>query len=152
MVAGDGASWGRRTKAFPDSPLLRRDVYVTCPRCLEVTESVMVMTGVTNPVSRDRSIRRFALDSSGSCPRRVMWGIGTGDGAAWGAGLKPGSVRQLREYILAVKGLISGERVSFWWAHVPNATNVASTSEPVPIIVACAGPRVLRMAAQSLTE
>ena len=107
------------------------------------------MTGVTNPVSRDPSVSAGSLLTLREvAPRRVMWGIGTGDSAAWGAGLKPGSVRLLREYILAVRGLISGETVNYGGRTFRMQRDVGSTSEPVPIIVACAGPRVLRMAAK----
>jgi 5,10-methylenetetrahydromethanopterin reductase len=134
-----------------DSPALARELYVTLAACLLDTERLAVMPSVTNPVTRDPAVTAAALYSLADlAPGRLSaLGLGTGDSALWGTGLKVAAVTRLREYISAIRGLLQGEEVSYMgrsfraeWAD-PNALL------RLPIAVACAGPKVLRMAAQT---
>jgi 5,10-methylenetetrahydromethanopterin reductase len=150
------ASWWRRadeagvsTIGLPDSPSLLQDVYVASAACALATSKARVMTSVTNPVTRDPSVTAaalFALDEL--APGRVVLGIGSGDSALWGVGLRPARLAELREYIGAVKRLLRGETAQF--AGRTFRSNWAWAARPVevPVIVPVSGPRVLAMACE----
>jgi len=134
--------------AVADSPALLRELWVTTTMCTSVTERALIMTGVTNPITRDPAVTASALYALHEmASNRIALGISTGDSAAWGVGLAPASVNKLRSYILAVKGLLAGDEVEYdgrrfrahWKGHEPVS---------IPIYVACSGPKALRMAAQ----
>jgi 5,10-methylenetetrahydromethanopterin reductase len=149
-------SWWRRadsagvsTIGLPDSPALLQDVYVASAACALATSQTRVMTSVTNPVTRDPSVTAaalFALDEL--APGRIVLGIGSGDSALWGVGLKPARLAELREYIVAVKRLLRGEIAQFQgrtfranWAWVQRPIEI-------PVLVPVSGPRVLAMACE----
>ena len=132
-----------------DTPLLERDVHLACAAAALNTERLDIVTGVTNPVTRHPSVTAAAfVQLNELAPGRVICGIATGDSAVWGVGLKPAKIEQLREYIVAIKALSRGE----------SATWCGSTFAPrwrsfeafdLPVYVACAGPKTIRMAAQT---
>ena len=132
-----------------DSPAVSREVYVTAAQALATTSRATVLTAVTNPVSRDLSVVAASLATLDEmAPGRVAFGIGTGDSALWGVGLRSARVESMREYIVALKAYLSGgaarigdrEFASSWRGWTP---------PDIPILVACSGTRVLRMAAQA---
>jgi 5,10-methylenetetrahydromethanopterin reductase len=151
----DGAPWwqmaddtGIHTIALPDSPALTREIYVASTLAAAATSRTRIMMGVTNPVSRDPSVTAAAVATLNEvAPGRVALGIGTGDSALWGVGAKPAKLATLRSYIVAVQQLLRGETATFdgrsftmrWadWSPVH-----------IPIVVAVAGPKTLRMAVE----
>jgi 5,10-methylenetetrahydromethanopterin reductase len=107
------------------------------------------MPAVTNPISRDPSVTAAALFTlSELAPGRVALGIGTGDSAAWGVGKKPARLDQLREYMLAVRALLHGEEAHYEGRVM--CARWAGFSPPVwiPMIVAVAGPKIIRMSCE----
>lgn len=134
--------------AIPDSPALLPDLYVACAVCAEQTDNARIMTGVTNPVSRDPSVTASALHALDSiAPGRIVLGIATGDSALWGVGRRAARLTQLREYVVAVKALLAGEEATYdgrsmraRWRLTEGAT--------VPVHLAVAGPRALRLGAE----
>jgi 5,10-methylenetetrahydromethanopterin reductase len=141
---------GANVIAIPDSPALLRELYVAGTLCLGATSRAMVITGVTNPVTRDPSVTAAAILSLHElAPGRVGLGIGIGDSAAWGVGLRPTTTARLREYIVAVQGLLQGDEVAYGGRRLRlRWSRWDPVSVRVPILVACAGPKVTRMAAQ----
>lgn len=155
--AADNLAWWRACEnagiqriGLGDSPALARELYVSLTACALTTERIELMPSVTNPVSRDPAVTAAGLYSVAELApgRLAALGIGTGDSALWGTGLKRASVAAVREYIVAVRGLLQGREVSYAgrafraeWADPRVPLNL-------PIYVACAGPKVLRMAAQ----
>ncbi|HTE83218.1 MAG TPA: LLM class flavin-dependent oxidoreductase [Dehalococcoidia bacterium] len=131
-----------------DTPALARELYVSLTDCALTTERIGIMPSVTNPVSRDPAVTAAALYSLAElAPGRLCaLGIGTGDSALWGTGIRMASVGVLREYILAVRGLLQGKEVAYQERRFRAAW--ASAPVDIPIYVACAGPKVLHMAAQ----
>ena len=133
-----------------DSPLIDRDVFVSAAACANASEHIRVMTAVTNPVTRHPSVMAAAaLAIEEIIPGRFVLGIATGDSALWSVGLKPARIAWLREYLLAVKALLRGETAR--WRGVEFAAEWDGGYAPldVPILVACAGPKVLEMACQT---
>ena len=133
-----------------DSPLLCKEVYVTTAYCAMNTSQVNLVSAVTNPVTRHPSVTAsglFALDQI--APGRISLGIATGDSALWGIGKKGiATVAHLREYILAVNGLLRGEAVTYRGSSFTPQWRDWNEPVKVPVYVACSGPKVLKMAAQ----
>lgn len=135
--------------AVVDSPAILRELYVSSTLCVRETNRTIVMTGVTNPVSRDPSVTASALFALHElAPGRVALGIGIGDSALWGVGLKPARLAHLREYILSVKSLLAGEVATYQGRQFRSRWSPASAPLQIPIYVPVAGPKTLRMAAE----
>lgn len=131
-----------------DSPAVAREVLISAAEAIRLTSRATIMTAVTNPVSRDLSVMASSLATLHEmAPGRVACGIGTGDSALWGVGLKSAKVESLREYIVALKGYLRGEAVSFRGRELRSTWPDAGPID-VPVLVACSGTKVLRMAAQ----
>lgn len=135
---------------LPDSPALVRELYVVAAACAASTSRATIMTSVTNPLSRDPSVTAAALLTLHElAPGRIAMGIGTGDSAMWGVGIRPASVALLRDYIVAVKALMRGEEAEYrgrtfrmQWTDLPAPADI-------PVVVATSGPRVLQMACET---
>ena len=131
-----------------DSPVGERDVHLASASCALNTNRLKVVTGVTNPITRHPSVTAAAyLQLEELAPGRIVCGIATGDSAAWGVGLKPAKVAELREYILAVKAMLRGETATWRGAEFRGRWR-GWTPFDLPVHVACAGPRTMRTAAQ----
>ena len=135
---------------LPDSPALVRELYVVSAMCAANTSRATIMTCVTNPLSRDPAVTASALLTLEElAPGRVSLGIGTGDSAMWGVGMRPARVARLREYIMAVKALLHGDEATYGgrtfrmqWSDLPVPADI-------PVVVAVSGPRVLQMACET---
>jgi alkanesulfonate monooxygenase SsuD/methylene tetrahydromethanopterin reductase-like flavin-dependent oxidoreductase (luciferase family) len=132
-----------------DSPAVSREIYITAAQAVAATSRSTIMTAVTNPISRDVSVVASAVATlEEMAPGRVALGIGTGDSALWGVGLRSAKVDSMRDYITALESYWRGEKAvyrdrtfaSMWsgWEHPAD----------IPVLVACSGTKVLRMAAQ----
>ena len=107
------------------------------------------MTSVTNPLSRDPSVTASCLLTLEEiAPGRVAFGIGTGDSALWGVGLRPATVAQLRDYIVAVKALLRGEEADYQGRRFRMQWSDLPVPADIPVIVPVSGPKVLRMACE----
>lgn len=127
-----------------DSPALYPETYVTGAIVAQNTTRVRFGPRVTNPLTRHPVVSASAIAALDTLSDgRAMFGIGAGDSAAHTAGARPAPVRVTEEYLLAVQGLLRGDEVSYRGATLQMFT------EPrrVPIYVAAAGPKMLRMAA-----
>jgi len=133
----------------PDSPALVRELYVSWTCCAINTSRAQVVAFVTNPLTRHPSVTAGGLISLDElAPGRIALGIGTGDSALWAVQMKPASVALLREYIVAVKGLVRGDEVEYQGRRLKAEWMHWSPPSQIPIYVACAGPKVLKMASQ----
>jgi len=140
---------GIHTYGIPDSPIQRPDLYVSSTVCALNTNRMRILSCVTNPVTRHPSVTASCLRALDElAPGRIAMGIATGDSALWGVGLKPATVASLREYLLAVKGLIRGEEVSYRGKSFKSQFSEDPRPGSIPIYVACSGPKVLKMASQ----
>jgi 5,10-methylenetetrahydromethanopterin reductase len=126
-----------------DSPALYPETYVTGVVVAQNTDRVRFGPRVTNPITRHPIVAASAIGAldelSGG---RALFGIGAGDSAAHTAGARPAPVRATEEYLLTVRGLLHGEEVVY------QGKKLHMFREPrhVPMYVAAAGPKMLRMA------
>jgi 5,10-methylenetetrahydromethanopterin reductase len=126
-----------------DSPALYPETYVTGVLAAQNTSRLRFGPRVTNPLTRHPIVAAQAIASldvlSGG---RALFGIGAGDSAAHTAGARPARVADIEEYLLAVRGLLRGEEVVYRGTPL----RMFTPARPVPIYVAAAGPKMLRMA------
>lgn len=126
-----------------DSPALYPETYVTGVICAQNTSRVRFGPRVTNPITRHPIVSAAAIASLDVLAEgRTIFGIGAGDSAAHTAGERPARVADIEDYMLAVRGLLRGEKVTYrgktlemFWAR-----------RDVPLYLAAAGPKMLRMA------
>ena len=135
---------------IPDSAVRSPELYSLVTLCALRTSRMRIMPCVTNPITRHPSVTACAMATlSAIAPGRIALGIATGDSSIWGVGLKPAGVERLRHYILAVKGLLAGEEVSWDGKSFRQQWDAWAPKDHVPVYVACSGPKVLKMAAQT---
>ena len=134
---------------IPDSAVRSPELYTSMTLCALNTSRMRIMPCVTSAITRHPSVTACALATlSAIAPGRIGLGIATGDSSIWGVGLKPARVERLREYIVAVKGLMKGDEVSWDGKSFHQQWGSWASGEHVPVYVACSGPKVLKMAAQ----
>jgi alkanesulfonate monooxygenase SsuD/methylene tetrahydromethanopterin reductase-like flavin-dependent oxidoreductase (luciferase family) len=139
---------GLEVVGLPDSPIAR-ELHVYMTLCALRTSRISVLSAVTNPLTRDPTITASALLTLNElAPGRIRLGIATGDSAAWGIGLRPARIEDLREYVLAVRGLLRGETVDFRGRELRPSWKGWEPPTEIPVYIACAGPKALRLAAE----
>ncbi|HEY7282335.1 MAG TPA: LLM class flavin-dependent oxidoreductase [Actinomycetota bacterium] len=147
--------WWREAEDFgfewlgiPDSPILARELYVSSAAFALSTSRARFSPMVTNPISRHPSVTAGALFSLDElAPGRVALGIGSGDSAIYGVGLKGAKVSLLEEYIRAVRGLFRGEEVTWQGGRFRAEWRHWEPPVDIKVYVSCHGPKVMRMAA-----
>ena len=128
-----------------DSQAVYRDVYVSAALCATNTTRVRFGPRVINPVTRHPSVAAAAAATREElAPGRTMVGIGTGYSAVHTLGLKPSTRAELREYIQAMRDLLSTGQATYQGRQCTMSWGRKS----IPIYVAAAGPRTLRLAGQ----
>jgi 5,10-methylenetetrahydromethanopterin reductase len=136
----------------PDTQNLCGDVYGQLNLAAARTTRLRLGTGVTNPITRDVAVTACALASlqveSGG---RAVCGIGRGDSSAAHVGRPNATTAQLRSCVEDLRTYIAGKPVQRsavssqlrWVAPM----ELPRPPAPVPIDIACTGPKTIRMAA-----
>lgn len=132
---------------FGDSQNIWREASVTMGAAAVGTERVVLGSGVTNAVTRHRSLlastwATLAEQTGG----RAALGIGTGDSSLRTMGLKPLTLAQLERSVAELRSLLRGDAV-----REPDSGaeyRLAYLTEPVdiPIYIAASAPKILRLA------
>lgn len=128
-----------------DSQSLYRELYVSSAICAMETSEIVFGPCVTNPVTRHPAVAASAIGTiSELSGGRAFWGIATGDSAVLNLGLKPAKLAEMREYILAVRGMLEEGSAEY------NGKNnrLSWHKSRVPIHIAAEGPRTLRLAGE----
>ena len=73
---------------------------------------------------------------------RAYFGIGSGDSAILNLGLRPARLKELQEYIGAIRTILSGEPCDYKGRSI----HVQWSENPVPIIMSAEGPKTLNLA------
>jgi 5,10-methylenetetrahydromethanopterin reductase len=112
------------------------------------SERVEIGPRVTNPVTREPSVMASAIVSLEMVSKgRAVLAIGRGDSAVHNIGLKPATIEETREYIIAVRELIDNGQANYRGRH---NRFIFPRPEPrrIPICITAEGPRMLRLAGQ----
>jgi alkanesulfonate monooxygenase SsuD/methylene tetrahydromethanopterin reductase-like flavin-dependent oxidoreductase (luciferase family) len=148
--AREVAGWARAVEAHgfsllgvSDSPSICRELYATLALCAASTERIRLGPRVITPASRPPAVAASgAATLAELAPGRTLLAIGSGDSAAYNAGLKPVSLAELSEYTGAIRALLADGR-----ARYRGAVSRFDWSRPrVPIFLAASGPKTLRLA------
>ena len=113
------------------------------------TQHLRVGTGVTNPITRDPAVLASALASlSAETGGRALCGIGRGDSSLAHIGKGNSTTAQLKTFIERLRAYLNGDVVERngrasqlrWLDSYPY--------HPVPIDIACTGPKTIQMAVE----
>src|SRR5215468_12102040 len=98
----------------PDSQMIWSDCYATLALAAANTVRIKLGTGVAIPGTRLAPVTAHAIASINRlAPGRVFLGIGTGHTAMRVMGMDPMKIREFREYLRVVRGLLSGGEVDY---------------------------------------
>ncbi len=113
------------------------------------SERVEIGPRVTNPVTREPSVMASAIVSLDLISRgRAVLTMGRGDSAVHNIGLKPASVEETRDYIVAVRELLENGDTTYRGRHNHFDWPRPAPRRRIPICVTAEGPRMLRLAGQ----
>ena len=133
----------------PDTQNLAPDPYGQLALAGAATSRLHLGTGVTNPVTRDAAVTATAVltlqqETSG----RAICVIGRGDSSAEHIGIRNATTKQMRTYIDRIRAYMNGETIlrgekesALRWLKGENV-------KPVPIDIACTGPKTIQMAVE----
>jgi 5,10-methylenetetrahydromethanopterin reductase len=126
-----------------DSQSVFRDAFLALGAAAMSTRRITLAPGVTNPKTRHPAVLACLAGTLAEASNgRLIVGIGVGESAVRNIGERPASVRELEEFVLALRGLLDGEEVG--WRG--NRLRLSWNTPRVPVYVAASGPRMLRLA------
>ncbi len=128
-----------------DSQMMNRDLFVTMTAAAVATSRIRLVAAVTNPVSRHISVlASMAASIDDLAPGRIEVWMGRGFSAVNLAGLPEAKTAELRTAVTGFKRLMAGEWDVFPGTH----SRMDNRGHEVPIYVAAAGPRTMRLAGE----
>ena len=132
----------------PDTQNLCGDPYGQLSLAAAATRSLKLGTGVTNPVTRAAAVTASAMatlqiESGG----RAICGLGRGDSSCAHIGRRQATTAEMRTYAQAIQSYIRGGDVMIDGKPTTLRWVEPGDIPPVPVDIACTGPRTIRMAA-----
>jgi 5,10-methylenetetrahydromethanopterin reductase len=144
-------SLGYRRAFFYDSPPLYPDVWVQLCRAAERTERIGLGPGVLVPSNRHPMTNAAAIATLVALAgeERVVVGVGSGFTGRMAMGQRAQRWAEVAEYVLALQGLLRGERVIWEGApiemlHTPGFAPARPIR--VPFVIGAAGPKGIAVA------
>jgi 5,10-methylenetetrahydromethanopterin reductase len=139
-----------------DSQLMAGDVFVCLALVAAATKRVKLGTGVAIAGSRIAPVTACALGSLNQlAPGRVVCGIGTGNSARRTMGMPPYTLRELREHVAVMRGLLAGGEVEYREGNQRRTIRFfhqqmgfVNLREQVPIYVAANQPKAMELAGE----
>lgn len=132
----------------PDTQNLSSDPYGQLSLAAAATSTLKLGTGVTNPVTRVAAVTASAIATlQAESKGRAICGIGRGDSAAAHIGQRQANTKELRECITAIQAYVRGDIVELNGYPSRMRWLDPEVVPPVPVDVACTGPKTIRMAA-----
>jgi 5,10-methylenetetrahydromethanopterin reductase len=132
----------------PDTQNLCAEAYVELALAAQATSRLRIGTGVTNPITRSAAVTASALATLQVESRgRAICGLGRGDSSAAHIGRSNATTEQVRNYARAVQTYLRGGEVLIGETRSRLRWVDPERIPPVPVDIACTGPRTIRMAA-----
>jgi len=132
----------------PDTQNLCAEPYGQLFLAGQATKRLRIGTGVTNPVTRDAAVTASALASLQlETGGRAICGLGRGDSSAAHIGKANATTEQVRRYCQQVQAYLRGQQVTRDHQRSRLRWLDPGAISPVPVDIACTGPRTIRMAA-----
>jgi 5,10-methylenetetrahydromethanopterin reductase len=108
--AGELEAEGARRIWVIDSQLAMKDVYTGLTVAALKTRRIGLGTGVTNAVTRHPTVTANAIAAIAELSNgRAILGLGAGDSALYGVGLKPQKVAEMEDAVRFFRAVLSGE-------------------------------------------
>ena len=138
-----------------EGPLLFSDPYAFLALAAKDTSTINIGTMVTNPLTRIAPVTANPIATINSlAPGRTFMGIGTANNALRSMGSRTATIGELMHTIEVTDALLKEERVVHRWMgdekevqFLDTESGWYNTKNPVPIWVACGGPKGLKAAA-----
>ena len=128
---------------IPDSQSLWRELYLSLSVVANATSKVRIGPMVTNAITRHPAVAASAIATLNEISSgRAFFGIGSGDSAILNLGLRPAKMSAIREYIDAVRVILSGQTCNYKGRSI----HVQWSEKPIPIVMSAEGPKTLHMA------
>jgi 5,10-methylenetetrahydromethanopterin reductase len=131
---------------FGDSQNIWREASIAMGAAAVGTERIVFGTGVTNAVTRHRSLLASTWATLAEFTRgRAICGIGLGDSSLRTMGLKPLKLAELEAAIDELRALFRGEEVAEASSGAAFHLNYVSSPLDIPIYIAASAPKLLEM-------
>ncbi|MQA93578.1 MAG: LLM class flavin-dependent oxidoreductase [Streptosporangiales bacterium] len=132
---------------FGDSQNIWRESSVTMGAAAVGTDRIVFGTGVTNAVTRHRSVLASSWATlSELTGGRVALGIGTGDSSLRTMGMKPLRLAELERAVAELRALFRGEEVPEPDSGAAYHLNYVTEPRHIPIYIAASAPKILKLA------
>jgi 5,10-methylenetetrahydromethanopterin reductase len=129
-----------------DSQLAMKDVYAGLLLAAQRTSTMVLGTGVTNPLTRHPTVTAGAIaaiaEVSGG---RAVLGLGAGDSAVYGVGWRPARVAQVEAALRFFRALLRGDEGE-WEGR---AYRLPYAAGPVPVWLAASQQRMCTLAGRA---
>ena len=130
-----------------DTQNLSADPYGQLSLIANATSKLKMGTGVTHPVTREAAVTASAMASlQEESEGRAICGIGRGDSAAAHIGKNQATTEELKNYVLRLQSYFRGEAIDVGVMESPIRWIDPQAITPVPIDIACTGPKTIAMA------
>lgn len=146
-LARDIEAMGFDMLLCPDTQNLSPDPFGQLALAAAATTRLRLGTGVTNPVTRDVAVTATALGTlQAEAAGRVICGIGRGDSSAEHIGIPNATTAGLQRFVQRLQAYLRGDTVDRDGYPSRLRWLDSVTVAPVPIDIACTGPKTIRMA------
>lgn len=136
---------------LPDHVEHGHDVFAVLAAAAGQTQRIDLYPCVTNPVTRHPWVlANVASTMQELAPGRFRLVVGAGDSAVLHTGGRPARVAELRDAVLAMRGLLQGEAVRFGERAEERISGIEGPQPPV--VVAAGGPRMIEAAGEAADE
>ena len=131
----------------PDTQNLSADPYGQLSLMAHHTKTIKLGTGVTHPVTRATAVTASAMASlQEESDGRAICGIGRGDSSAAHIGKRQSTTKELKGCIQTIQSYFRGESIDVGSMKSPIRWIDPNIIPPVPMDVACTGPKTIQMA------
>jgi 5,10-methylenetetrahydromethanopterin reductase len=139
-----------------DTQMMAGDPYVCLGLIAQQTQRVKLGTGVAIVGTRIAPVTANSIVTLNQlAPGRIVLGIGTGNTAWRAMGMSPRSLRELREHVRVVRGLLEGGEVQYQHGETQRAIRFfhqdqgfMNTRDAVPIHIAANAPKAMALAGE----
>lgn len=132
---------------FGDSQNIWRESSITMGAAATGTKRVILGTGVTNAVTRHRSVLASSWATLAEYTGgRVALGIGTGDSSLRTMGLKPIKLAELERAVSELRALLGGQSIREENSEAEYRLGYLQSPTAIPIYIAASAPRILELA------
>ena len=130
-----------------DSQNIWRESSITSGAAAVGTSKIVLGTGVTNAVTRHRSLLASTWATLAEFTGgRVALGIGTGDSSLRTMGLNPLKLAELERAVAELRALFRGESVTEWASGEQFRLSYLTEPVRVPIYIGASAPKILKLA------